>query len=106
MTKAEAKRKLRSILEKRGVNAADYLERVLMRITFVGAAFLAIVAIIPSVITSSLEVNYLVAQFYGGPGLLIVVSVAMDTLFQIQSHLLAHQYEGLIKKSRLRGSRR
>src|SRR5437016_11923150 len=78
-----------------GKRTADYLERVLMRITFVGAAFLAIVAIIPSVITSSLEVNYLVAQFYGGTGLLIVVSVALDLVQKINSHLVMRNYPGL-----------
>ena len=56
----------------------DYLERVIMRITYVGAGFLAIVAIIPSLLSSAMEVNYTVASFYGGTGLLIVISVALD----------------------------
>ena len=61
-----------------GKRTADYLEKVIMRITYVGAAFLAMVAIIPSLISSALEVNYTVASFYGGTGLLIVISVAFD----------------------------
>jgi preprotein translocase subunit SecY len=78
-----------------GKRTADYLERVLMRITFVGAAFLAVVAIIPSVISSQLEVNYTVASFYGGTGLLIVISVALDLVQKINSHLVMRNYPGL-----------
>ncbi len=78
-----------------GKRTADYLERVLMRITYIGAAFLAVVAIIPSMITSGLEVNYTVAQFYGGTGLLIVVSVALDLVQKINSHLIMRNYPGL-----------
>src|SRR5207253_488966 len=70
-----------------GKRTADYLERVIMRITYVGAAFLAVVAIIPSLISSALEVNYTVASFYGGTGLLIVISVALDLVQKINSHL-------------------
>jgi preprotein translocase subunit SecY len=78
-----------------GKRTADYLERVLMRITYIGAAFLAVVAIIPSLITAGLEVHYLVAQFYGGTGLLIVVSVALDLVQKINSHLIMRNYPGL-----------
>jgi preprotein translocase subunit SecY len=78
-----------------GKRTADYLERVLMRITYVGAAFLAIVAIIPSVISSALEVDYRVASFYGGTGLLIVISVALDLVQKINSHLVMRNYPGL-----------
>ena len=76
-----------------------------MRITFVGAAFLAIVAIIPSVITSSLEVNYLVAQFYGGTGLLIVVSVALDMVQRIEANLLMRNYSGFLSGPGHKGKR-
>src|SRR5207247_6498978 len=69
-----------------GKRTADYLERVLMRITYIGAAFLAVVAIIPSMITGLLEVDYRIASFYGGTGLLIVVSVALDLVQKINSH--------------------
>ena len=78
-----------------GKRTADYLEKVIMRITFVGAAFLAIVAIIPSLISSALEVNYTVASFYGGTGLLIVISVALDLVQKINSHLVMRNYQGV-----------
>lgn len=78
-----------------GKRTADYLEKVIMRITYVGAAFLAIVAIIPSLISTSLEVNYTVASFYGGTGLLIVISVALDLVQKINSHLVMRNYPGL-----------
>ena len=78
-----------------GKSTADYLERVLMRITYVGAAFLAIIAIIPSIISSELGVDYRVASFYGGTGLLIVISVALDLVQKINSHLVMRNYPGL-----------
>ena len=78
-----------------GKRTADYLERVIMRITYVGAAFLAVVAIIPSMISAALEVNYTVASFYGGTGLLIVISVALDLVQKINSHLVMRNYPGL-----------
>lgn len=78
-----------------GKRTADYLEKVIMRITYVGAAFLAVVAIIPSLISSALEVNYTVASFYGGTGLLIVISVALDLVQKINSHLVMRNYQGL-----------
>jgi preprotein translocase subunit SecY len=84
-----------------GKNTADYLDYVLTRITVVGAAYLAIVSILPEILIS----QYAVPFYFGGTSLLIVVTVTMDTVAQVQSHLLAHQYEGLIKKSRLRGRR-
>ncbi len=78
-----------------GKKTADHLERVLMRITFVGAAFLAIIAIIPNVISSELEIPPQVASFYGGTGLLIVISVALDLVQKINSHLVMRNYPGL-----------
>jgi preprotein translocase subunit SecY len=78
-----------------GKRTADYLERVIMRITYVGAAFLAIVAIIPSLISSGMGVSYRVASFYGGTGLLIVISVALDLVQKINSHLVMRNYPGL-----------
>jgi preprotein translocase subunit SecY len=78
-----------------GKRTADYLERVMMRITYVGAAFLAVVAIIPSLISTSMGVDYRVASFYGGTGLLIVVSVALDLVQKINSHLVMRNYPGL-----------
>jgi preprotein translocase subunit SecY len=78
-----------------GKSTADYLERVLTRITYVGAAFLAVIAIIPTVISTELNVDYRVARFYGGTGLLIVISVALDLVQKINSHLVMRNYPGL-----------
>ncbi len=84
-----------------GKNTAEYLDRILTRLTVIGAAYLAAVCLLPEILIS----QYSVPFYFGGTSLLIVVTVTMDTVAQIQSHLLAHQYEGLIKKSRLRGRR-
>jgi preprotein translocase subunit SecY len=82
-----------------GKKTADYLERVLMRVTFVGAAFLAVIAIIPNVISSELEIPPQVASFYGGTGLLIVISVALDLVQKINSHLVMRNYPSLTDES-------
>ena len=84
-----------------GKNTADHLDYILTRLTVVGAGYLAAVCILPEILIS----QYSVPFYFGGTSLLIVVSVTMDTVAQIHSHLLAHQYEGLIKKARLRGRR-
>jgi preprotein translocase subunit SecY len=78
-----------------GKRTAEYLEKVMMRITYVGAAFLAVVAVIPTLVTTTLEVNPMVASFYGGTGLLIVISVALDLVQKINSHLVMRNYPGL-----------
>jgi preprotein translocase subunit SecY len=84
-----------------GRRTAEYLDFVLTRLTVIGAAYIAIVCLLPELL-----IGFYNAPFYmGGTSVLIVVSVTMDTVTQIQSHLLAHQYEGLIKKSKLRGNR-
>ncbi|MCA9196819.1 MAG: preprotein translocase subunit SecY [Planctomycetales bacterium] len=80
-----------------GKRTADYLEKVMVRITYVGAGFLALVAIIPTVISSSLGVSFQVASFYGGTGLLIAVSVAFDLVQKIDSHLVMRNYPGLLE---------
>lgn len=85
-----------------GKRTADYLDYVLTRLTVVGAGYLALVCLLPELLIS----QYAVPFYFGGTSLLIVVSVTMDTVAQVQSHLLAHQYEGLIKKSKLRGRNR
>ena len=85
-----------------GKNTAEYLDFVLTRLTVLGAGYLAAVCLLPELLIS----QYAVPFYFGGTSLLIVVNVTMDTVAQIQSHLLAHQYEGLIKKSKLRGRRR
>jgi preprotein translocase subunit SecY len=84
-----------------GKNTADYLDYVLTRLTVVGAAYLSVLSVLPELLIAKWSVPF----YFGGTSLLIVVTVTMDTVAQIQSHLLAHQYEGLIKKSRLRGRR-
>ncbi|HLG86941.1 MAG TPA: preprotein translocase subunit SecY [Alphaproteobacteria bacterium] len=90
------------ILGKRpGKATADYLDYVLTRITVVGSAYLVVVCLIPELVIS----NYNLPFYFGGTSLLICVTVTMDTVAQIHSHLLAHQYEGLIKRAKLRGSR-
>ncbi|OHC76819.1 MAG: preprotein translocase subunit SecY [Rhodospirillales bacterium RIFCSPLOWO2_01_FULL_65_14] len=82
-----------------GKNTADYLDWVLTRLTVIGAAYLALICLLPELLIS----QYSVPFYFGGTSLLIVVTVTMDTVAQVQSHLLAHQYEGLIKKAKLRG---
>jgi len=84
-----------------GKRTAEYLDFVLSRLTVIGAAYITVVCLLPEAL-----IGFYHAPFYlGGTSILIVVSVTMDTVTQIQSHLLAHQYEGLIKKSKLRGNR-
>ncbi len=85
-----------------GQRTADYLDFVLTRLTVLGAVYLVIICLLPEFLISRAGLPF----YFGGTSLLIVVNVTMDTVAQIHSHLLAHQYEGLIKKSRLRGSRR
>jgi preprotein translocase subunit SecY len=85
-----------------GARTADYLDFVLTRITVIGAAYLTLICLLPEFLSAQLGTGLAL----GGTSLLIVVNVTMDTVAQIQSHLLAHQYEGLIKKSKLRGARR
>ncbi|HET7155478.1 MAG TPA: preprotein translocase subunit SecY, partial [Hyphomicrobiaceae bacterium] len=85
-----------------GAKTAEYIDYVLTRITVVGAMYLAAVCVLPEMLISYAAVPF----YFGGTSLLIAVSVTMDTVAQIQSHLLAHQYEGLIKKAKLRGATR
>jgi preprotein translocase subunit SecY len=80
-----------------GKRTADYLEKVMVRITYVGAGFLAVVAIAPTIITSVFSVDYNVAQFFGGTSLLIAVSVAFDLVQKIDSHLVMRNYRGLLE---------
>jgi preprotein translocase subunit SecY len=85
-----------------GKNTAEYLEYILNRLTVIGALYLSAVCILPELLIARGGVPF----YFGGTSLLIVVSVTLDTVTQIQAHLLAHQYEGLIKKARLRGRTR
>ncbi|MGH6966970.1 MAG: preprotein translocase subunit SecY, partial [Phenylobacterium sp.] len=84
-----------------GRRTAEYLDFVLTRLTVIGAAYIAVVCLLPELLIGFYNMPF----YMGGTSVLIVVSVTMDTVTQIQSHLLAHQYEGLIKKSKLRGNR-
>ncbi|WP_395672710.1 preprotein translocase subunit SecY [Phenylobacterium sp.] len=84
-----------------GKRTAEYLDFVLTRLTVIGAAYITVVCLLPEALIGFYNVSF----YLGGTSILIVVSVTMDTVTQIQSHLLAHQYEGLIKKSKLRGGR-
>jgi len=80
-----------------GKRTADYLEKVMVRITYVGAGFLAVVAIIPTLVSTSLNVSWVIASFYGGTSLLIAVSVAFDLVQKIDSHLVMRNYKGLLE---------
>jgi preprotein translocase subunit SecY len=82
-----------------GKRTADFLERVMERITYVGAAFLALVAIIPTIVGGALGIPAQIASFYGGTGLLIAVSVAFDLVQKIDSHLVMRNYTGLLEKA-------
>ncbi|WP_262695619.1 preprotein translocase subunit SecY [Kordiimonas aquimaris] len=84
-----------------GKRTAEYLDYVLTRLTVVGSAYLSVVCAIPELLISSAAIPF----YLGGTSLLIVVNVTMDTVSQIHSHLMAQQYEGLLKKARLKGSR-
>lgn len=84
-----------------GKHTADYLDYVLTRITMVGALYLVFICLLPELMIS----HYNIPFYFGGTSLLIAVSVTMDTVAQIHSHLIAHQYEGLIKKTKLKGTR-
>jgi len=87
---------------RQGKPTQDYLESTMSRITFVGALFLASIAILPSIIGKVLSVDQTIAYFFGGTSLLILVGVVLDTSKQIESHLLTRRYEGFMKKSKLR----
>jgi len=109
-----------------GKRTAEYIDKILTRLTFAGAVYLGAVSLLPTFLISGIRVQMLpwigpflekvVPAFvtsglglkfvFGGTSLLIVVSVTMDTITQVQSHMLAHQYEGLIEKSKLRGKGR
>jgi len=86
-----------------GRQTAEYMDFVMTRITLPGAMFLAIIAVLPSIISQALKIPYLVASFFGGTGLLIIVGVMLDTMRQIESHLLVRHYEGFMKKGRIKG---
>jgi preprotein translocase subunit SecY len=85
-----------------GERTAEYIDFVLTRITVIGAMYLIFVCLLPEFLIAQTGVPF----YFGGTSLLIVVSVTLDTVAQIQGHLIAQQYEGLIKKSKLRGGKK
>jgi preprotein translocase subunit SecY len=91
---------------KPGKRTAEYLDNILSRITLPGAIFLGLIAIFPSFISKQINMSYNFASFFGGTGLLIIVGVSLDTLQQIESHLLMRHYDGLMKSGKIRGRRR
>lgn len=88
-----------------GRKTAEYLEWVMNRITLPGAVFLAIIAVFPQVVSNTMHVDYLVASFFGGTGLLIVVGVALDLIQRIENYFMMQYYDGFLKGVRIRGRR-
>ncbi|OGV64824.1 MAG: preprotein translocase subunit SecY [Lentisphaerae bacterium RIFOXYA12_FULL_48_11] len=86
-----------------GRPTAEYLDKTMTRITLIGAIFLTAIAILPSILARWGSVPYLVAQFFGGTSLLIIVGVVLDTMRQVESHLLMRNYDGFLRKGKLRG---
>ena len=86
-----------------GQATSDYLHNAMSRITLAGAIFLVIIAVIPTILHYWMTVDYSVAQFFGGTSMLIAVGVMLDTMRQMESHLLMRHYDGFLKKGRLRG---
>jgi preprotein translocase subunit SecY len=88
-----------------GKRTADYLEKVMMRITYVGGAFLCIIAVVPTAVSASMNISYSISQFLGGTGLLIVVSVALDMVQRIEANLLMRNYGGFLSGPGGKGKR-
>jgi preprotein translocase subunit SecY len=86
-----------------GQATSDYLHNAMSRITLAGAVFLTVIAVIPLMLTNKLEIRYEVAQFFGGTSMLIMVGVLLDTMRQMETHLLMRHYDGFLKKGRLKG---
>lgn len=89
-----------------GKHTSEFIDNVLSRVTFPGAVFLGLVAVIPSIILSQFNVSWNFASFYGGTSILIIVGVGLDTLQQVESHLVMRHYDSLMSKGRIRGRRR
>jgi preprotein translocase subunit SecY len=87
-----------------GHRTAEYLESVMIRITYFGASFLAFIAVVPSVVAQSLDVDYRIAMFLGGTGLLIVVSVSLDLVQKIEANLIMRNYDGFSESGRIKGA--
>jgi preprotein translocase subunit SecY len=89
-----------------GKKTAEYIDNILTRVTLPGSFFLAFVAIFPYILMQIMDIQYDLASFFGGTSLLIIVGVALDTLQQIESHLMMRHYDGFLTKGRIRGRRR
>jgi preprotein translocase subunit SecY len=89
-----------------GKKTAEFIDNILTRITLPGSICLAIIAIFPYIVTKVANVSFNFASFYGGTSLLIIVGVALDTLQQLESHLLMRHYDGFMKSGRIKGRRR
>ena len=88
-----------------GKPTADFLDYTMSRLTFAGAIFLTIIAVLPLLVSQSLNVPSMAAQFFGGTGVLIIVGVVLDTMRQVETHLLQRHYDGFLRKGRIRGAR-
>ncbi len=88
-----------------GKPTAEFLDRVMTRITLAGAVFLTVIAVLPMVLADSVRIPPMVAQFFGGTSLLIIVGVMLDTMRQVESHLVTRHYDGFLRKGHLRGRR-
>lgn len=88
-----------------GKPTAEFLDYTMTRLTFAGAIFLTIIAVLPQALNIQLKVPYMAAQFFGGTGLLIIVGVVLDTMRQVETHLLQRHYDGFLRKGRIRGAR-
>ena len=86
-----------------GQATSDFLHRTMSRITLAGAIFLTIIAVIPIMLGNAMGINPIVSQFFGGTSMLIIVGVMLDTMRQMESHLLMRHYDGFLKKGRLKG---
>lgn len=87
-----------------GHRTAEYLETVMIRITYFGAAFLSFIAVVPQVVSQGMGVDYRVSMFLGGTGLLIVVSVSLDLVQRIEANLIMRNYEGFSESGRIKGA--
>ena len=88
-----------------GKPTAEFLDRVMTRITLAGAIFLTIIAVLPMILAEQFHIPHMVAQFFGGTSLLIIVGVMLDTMRQVESHLVTRHYDGFLRKGRLRSRR-
>ena len=87
-----------------GKPTADFLDYTMTRLTFAGAIFLTAIAVLPQLLSQSMQVPYMTSQFFGGTGLLIIVGVVLDTMRQVETHLLQRHYDGFLRKGRIRSA--